>query len=171
MAIELKKIENINEFYKICELSECVNYNIFYRKINEIDDRSLLYKIVAGSDKEKREVGIAVLYDKDTTNKNIKIDGALIDSKDFNCLKEAAIKLLKISFEDMDMEKVYVEFVSRDMAKFTLLNRVRFIREGYLRDHTIIDGKKYSVEVWSMLRHEYTRFFNDEKRVKKLLLI
>ena len=51
------------------------------------------------------------------------------------------------------------------------LNRVRFIREGYLRDHTIIDGKKYSVEVWSMLRHEYTRFFNDEKRVKKLLLI
>ena len=168
----LKKIENINTFKKLCKDTKGFKYNVFYGKINAIDENSLVYEIIKSDGTNKnvqgKVIGIVALYDYEMTNKTIKINGYLYDYEDYRDLKKAMVEMYRIAFEEMGIEKLIMEFPEFDVIKDPLSSDMRLMKEGRLRSHIQIHGQRYTLAVYSILKHEYLRFFMNKEKVHEM---
>ena len=119
----------------------------------------LIYEIV----RDEIIIGYIQLYNKDEENRHIKMNGDFFIENGLEYLKKAAVKILKIAFEELKMEKVIIETVELDEMRDELAVYLRFNFDGILREHLIIDNIRHTLVVKSLLKHEYERFYYSER--------
>lgn len=71
-------------------------------------------------------------------------------------LGTAAVRLLveKI-FAETDIHKLFAYVSAENVASCRILERLGFRREGYLRDHYVIQGRRVDEVFYAILRHEF----------------
>jgi RimJ/RimL family protein N-acetyltransferase len=70
---------------------------------------------------------------------------------------EAAGALLKWAFDTLDLNRVQAETDTRNTASSRVLEKLGFIREGWLREDCIVDGEVSDSWVYGLLRREWKR--------------
>jgi len=70
---------------------------------------------------------------------------------------EAAEALLRWAFDALDLNRVQAETDTRNTASSRVLEKLGFIREGWLREDCIVDGEVSDSWVYGLLRREWKR--------------
>jgi [ribosomal protein S5]-alanine N-acetyltransferase len=70
---------------------------------------------------------------------------------------EAAGALLQWAFDTLDLNRVQAETDTRNAASSRVLEKLRFVREGTLRENCIVDGEVSDSWVYGLLRREWKR--------------
>ncbi len=70
---------------------------------------------------------------------------------------EAAGALLQWAFDTLDLNRVQAETDTRNIASSRVLEKLRFVREGTLREDCIVDGEVSDSWVYGLLRQEWKR--------------
>ena len=70
---------------------------------------------------------------------------------------EAAGALLRWAFDTLDLNRVQAETDTRNSASSRVLEKLRFVREGTLREDCVVDGEVSDSWVYGLLRREWTR--------------
>ena len=60
-------------------------------------------------------------------------------------------------FSELDIERLYAEVVTENVASYKVLEKNRFVKEGYLRREFSRDGSIKDLYVHSILREEWER--------------
>ncbi|CAE6867937.1 hypothetical protein R69746_08222 [Paraburkholderia aspalathi] len=68
---------------------------------------------------------------------------------------EAAGALLQWAFDKLDLNRVQSETDTRNTASSRVLEKLRFVREGTLREDCIVDGEVSDSWVYGLLRREW----------------
>lgn len=68
---------------------------------------------------------------------------------------EATKEILRIAFEDWNLQKVYLNVLSDNYKAIHLYEKCGFIFEGEFRRHLFLRGEYKSLKWYSMLREEY----------------
>jgi RimJ/RimL family protein N-acetyltransferase len=68
---------------------------------------------------------------------------------------EAASALLHWAFATLDLNRVQAEADTRNIASARVLEKLRFVREGTLREDCIVDGEVSNSWVYGLLRRDW----------------
>ena len=68
---------------------------------------------------------------------------------------EAAAALLQWAFDTLELNRVQAETDTRNTASSGVLEKLRFVREGTLREDCIVDGEVSDTWVYGLLRREW----------------
>ena len=70
--------------------------------------------------------------------------------------EDAAALLIKYGFENLNLNKIWMELYEFDQRKIEFFTeKFNFVREGTLRDNCFEDGKYSNSYIYSLLRREY----------------
>jgi RimJ/RimL family protein N-acetyltransferase len=70
---------------------------------------------------------------------------------------QMVLEALKIAFNELNMNKVWVEIYEFDQVKWDLLVRLGFSQDGILRENYYWDGKWYSSIILSIVKSDYDK--------------
>ncbi len=70
---------------------------------------------------------------------------------------QMVLEALKIAFNELNMNKVWVEIYEFDQTKWDLLVRLGFSQDGILRENYYWDGKWYSSIILSITKRDYDK--------------
>lgn len=70
---------------------------------------------------------------------------------------QMVLEALKIAFNELNMNKVWVEIYEFDQTKWDLLVRLGFSQDGILRENYYWDGKWYSSIILSITKRDYEK--------------
>lgn len=75
---------------------------------------------------------------------------------------EATKQILKIAFEELGLERVYLNVLSENTRAARLYEKAGFVCEGEFRKHLYLKGKLCSLKWYGMLKEEYEGSFGEE---------
>ena len=70
---------------------------------------------------------------------------------------EATQKLLKLAFEEFDLERVYLNVLSENRRAMALYEKCGFVYEGEFRKHLFLAEEYKSLKWYSMLKEDYSK--------------
>jgi len=70
-------------------------------------------------------------------------------------MHEALIALLNYGFETLNLNRIEADIDPNNMASAKCLERLGFIKEGYLRERWIVDGVLSDTALYGLLRREW----------------
>ncbi len=73
---------------------------------------------------------------------------------------EAAQTGIDFLFNNLKAHKIAVLTRDDNIKSYKLAERCGFVREGHLRDHAIIEGKRFGLFCYALLKHEYNPEIN-----------
>ncbi len=68
---------------------------------------------------------------------------------------EAACRLLQWAFDTLDLNRVQAETDTRNVASARVLEKLRFVREGTLREDCVVNGEVSDTWVYGLVRREW----------------
>ena len=68
---------------------------------------------------------------------------------------EAAGAVLQWAFDTLDLNRIQAETDTRNTASSRVLGKLRFVREGTLREDCIVEGEVSDSWVYGLLRREW----------------
>ncbi len=83
--------------------------------------------------------------------------GYALSSTSWGCgyMHEALSRLLGYGFEDLDLHRVEADVDPRNMASARSLERLGFLKEGYMRERWIVDGEVSDTSFYGLLRSDW----------------
>ena len=117
----------------------------------------------------REKVGKAVLYNHDKENDIIYIDGYVSSNKYTKQLAGELILLLSESFNKLSCNKVLFKIPENEYKKMEIWRCLRFVDDCFVRSHAKINGIYKNLYYMSILKHEYNRFFLNDKNVEIMI--
>jgi ribosomal-protein-alanine N-acetyltransferase len=71
--------------------------------------------------------------------------------------EEGVRAIIQFGFEHMQLNRIDAATIVDNMATLRLLEKLRFQREGTIREHSWQDGAYYDLAMYGLLRSEYAR--------------
>lgn len=103
-------------------------------------------------------------------NKTACLDGFVIHPANKRELKEGLILLIKKAFEELNLIKLVVEYVYNNIYANDIWDTLRFVHEGILRDQIIVKSSSLDIQLKELLKHEYDRYFHNQRNISHMLL-
>ncbi len=101
-------------------------------------------------------IGHIKLYDFFDTNRRCDIGYALLPSHwGKGYLGEAMQATLDYAFAELDMNRIEADIDPRNDASRKLLERMRFQREGYMRERWIVNGEICDTAFYGLLKRDW----------------
>ncbi|NPD15975.1 GNAT family N-acetyltransferase, partial [Xinfangfangia sp. D13-10-4-6] len=69
--------------------------------------------------------------------------------------KPGAVQLIDHLFSEADYRRLYVEIDAENQASVRLIERLGFVREGYLRQHEVTHKGLCDMLIYGLLRNEW----------------
>lgn len=113
-------------------------------------------------------VGVLYLYDINTINQSAWIDGFVIDDQYKDKLIAGYVQLIYMGMTELKLNKISAKYLVGDNYYKRIYNFLRFTIEGNLRDEVMLFGKFHSVQVKSLLNHEFRRYYLSGDHINKM---
>ncbi len=123
---------------------------------------------VINSLKTGQNIGLISLYDINTINQNACIDGFVFDESYTQELVIGYIQLIHMGMVDMKLNRIYAKHLIGNSYYKRIYDFLRFTLEGDLREDVKRLGKFYSVQVRSLLQHEFKRVYLSGDKIRKM---
>lgn len=106
-------------------------------------------------------VGYLIVAGLKNYDRNIELKRITISEKGKGYGREVIKLIRKISFEDLNGHRLWLDAVSYNNKAHKLYESEGFVREGILRECMFINGKYESIVVMSILEEEYNSEFKN----------
>ncbi len=109
--------------------------------------------------KEREPTGTIGLDDIDWKNQKAEFGNMLIGDQENQrkgYAKDATLTLLKFAFEEMNLNRIYLNVLDFDKRAIRLYEKCGFQKEGNLRQAFFTQGRFCDIVVMSILRQEFT---------------
>lgn len=70
-------------------------------------------------------------------------------------MQEALSNIIHFAFTAMEINKIEAKIEPENIASIKLLEKLRFAKEGVLRQHEFEKGKYVDLAIFSILKNEY----------------
>ena len=144
-------------FREVRELS-LADQESWFESLNKTKHVNFMFTIVRLED--NKPIGAAGLLYINWINRSadfsfyIGENGTYIDDKGY--ADEAASLLIEYGFNNLNLNKVWMELYEFDRQKLTFFkNKFDFKQDGILRENCFEDGKYWNSEIISLLRRDY----------------
>lgn len=127
---------------------------------------NMLYLI--NDPKTKEDIGVICLYDINPVNQNAWISGFVTDRKHTNKLITGYIKLICKGMTELNLQKISAKHLVGDYYYQHIYQYLRFMLEGNSRNDVKIAGEFYSVQIRSLLSHEFRRYYLSGNHIEKM---
>ncbi len=67
----------------------------------------------------------------------------------------ATVQILRLAFEEMGLERIYLNVLSENERAIRLYERIGFILEGEFRKHLYLRGEYHNLKWYGMLQEDY----------------
>lgn len=81
--------------------------------------------------------------------------------------KFATKELLKYAFNDLKLERVYLNVIPDNVRANKFYKKMGFVFEGEFRNHILINGKLKNLCWYSMMKSEFCTQYNNERGVEE----
>lgn len=151
--LEWMKDEEIVQFFRF-EASD-INKDIVLKFINKanLNDDSYHFAIV---DENDEYMGTVSLKNIDNINKNAEYAIALRKKaigKGYAYF--AGNEILKIAFEELELERVYLNILSKNIKSIAYCEKLGFKFEGEFKKHLYLKGKFENLKWYALLKEQY----------------
>lgn len=165
--LEIKDAEGMLEWMHDPDIQSCFHINMTSKTMEDVEEfiekaeyipihnHSIHYAIVDKSDEYMGTVSLKGI-DLDALNAEYAISlrrGA--QGKGMG--KSATVEILRIAFEEIGLEKVYLNVLSDNTKAIGMYEKVGFVYEGEFRKHLFLHGEYKSLRWYSILKDEYQR--------------
>lgn len=121
--------------------------------VDFIDGKDIHYAV---SDENNEYLGTISLKNIDIVNKKAEYAISLRKmAQGKGIATEATHEILKLAFEQYDLERVYLNVLSENRKAVCLYERCGFVYEGEFRKHLFLRGEYKTLKWYSMLKEEY----------------
>jgi len=150
-----RNMPSIQPFVREYREMNMSNIEKWYNSI--VNNKEFLFFII--EDLEQTPIGVAGLTYVDFINKHADLHLGLYEKPwgDFT-YGTASIKiLLDYGFNCLNLNKIYAEIYSIDLAKLDLFKINKFKKDAVLREHYYYNGKYVDSNILSLLKSEYNK--------------
>ena len=146
-----RALVNFNKIYR--PISE-VNHNDWFDKVTKIYNLAI-FSIVENSDNSL--IGSCSLRNIDYLHKNARVQIRIgeSDKRGNGFGSEAVFLLLCHAFEDLNLERVYLNVFVDNKRAIKAYNKIGFIEEGLLRRAVFINGSYVDSILMSVIKSEF----------------
>lgn len=122
------------------------------------------YMVVDATD-FRNVLGCFILNEVDETNRLVSVH-LLIDegAQNQKIGFEASKLFLFYVFNQLNFYKIIAKVVETNVAVGKLLNKMGFKQEGHLKKHLLVDGERYDVLQYGLLKTHFNREFGDSMK-------
>ena len=125
---------------------------LIYKQLREED---VYIWVIADRDSD-RMIGNAALFALNREQKHAEIGYSLMpDYQGRGLAQEAACMVLTFAFEALAMERIEADIDPRNTASCKLVERLGFVREGFLRERWRVNGEICDAAFYGLLRREF----------------
>jgi len=105
---------------------------------------------------ENQQLGVAYIYSLDPVNGWAYYTVALADAARGRGVGTTATRLVvDLAFFTWNLAKVYIEIIGTNAPAIACALKLGFRREGCLRGHRVIDGKRLDVHIYAVTRRRW----------------
>jgi RimJ/RimL family protein N-acetyltransferase len=120
-------------------------------------DQTLFHFGVADR-KHDRIIGHATLFKWDREHRRAEVGYSIRrDLWGRGLGSEAVTTLIAFGFDRLDLRRIEADADPRNIASIRLLEKIGFVREGYMRERWLIAGEIQDAVCFGLLRREWTR--------------
>lgn len=106
---------------------------------------------------DDRVIGTCTLYHLDRRNRRAEIGFALArEHWGRGLMQEALVALLGYAFDTLTLHRIEADVDPRNAASLRLLERLGFVREGFLRERWLVGGAVQDSVILGLLRLEWS---------------
>lgn len=170
---ELKEKDAIHmlEWMKDNDISKCFQFDtknssidkcVEFIRNSSLNEKNRNYAIVDSNDEY---LGTISLKNIDLLNRNAEY--AIVTRNKTHgtgVAKQATIDLLKIAFNDMKLEKVYLNVLSENIRAIKFYKKIGFKYEGEFRNHLYLNLEFKSLQWFSILKKEFLEKLGDVEK-------
>lgn len=112
--------------------------------------------MISSKENPKISYGTAIISRIDWKNRSSSIDVKLLEEfqgKGYGY--ETLILLTKYIFEELNMNRIFVNILEYNECSMSLFEKIGFVREGIQRKAIYKNGKYNNLIMYSMLKEEY----------------
>ena len=127
--------------------------------------------IIASADNPKRPIGTVGLVHIDHHHRRAEWGRFLIgdaSARESGFGSEALYLSLKYAFQDLNLERLYLEVYSWNETARAFYEKFGFTLEGTYRAHVYSDGQFHDVALYGLLRSE---FLENESKIRELCIV
>ena len=123
-----------------------------------LTNEDILHLVVEDKETQKL-VGYLIVAGLQNYDRNIELKRVTISEKGKGYGREAIKLIRKISFEELNGHRLWLDAVCKNHRAHKLYESEGFVKEGILRECMFINGKYESIVVMSILEEEYNNKF------------
>jgi len=104
---------------------------------------------------DSRPVGFVILIGVHEPDGNLEFKRIAVSEKGKGYGRQAVELIKQFAFEQTDCHRLWLEVAEHNQRAFAVYRDAGFVTEGIHREAAVMSGKRASLTVMSMLRHEY----------------
>lgn len=130
-----------------------VEHTLWFNNLK--NDENFRY-MISNTKKNDEAYGTAIISKIDWKNRNCSIDIKLLhDFQGKGYGYETLILLIRYIFEELNMNRIFVNILESNEQSLSLFEKIGFVREGIQRKAIYKNGKYNNLIMYSILKEEY----------------
>jgi RimJ/RimL family protein N-acetyltransferase len=125
--------------------------------MDQIAKRQDMFMYVVLERASNQPIGYCFLADLSTVHRNARLGIAIgeADYRNKGYGSEAMRALLAFGFEDLNLERIYLDVANHNLPAIHVYEKCGFVTEGLMRRHYFVGGQYRDMRMMAMLREEY----------------
>lgn len=151
---------------KVLELeSDAENYEYIRtwsrkKHLDALSDENMAHLVIE-TNGDKKMVGYLILLGLQDPDDNIEFKRLVISEKGQGYGRQAVKLIKQYAFEKQKCHRLWLEVMDHNIRAYALYDSEGFVMEGIHRESIKKPGKRITVQVLSMLAHEYEKMSRD----------
>jgi len=130
------------------------------KHMDSLSDDNIAHLVIQTVAK-KQIVGYIILLGLEDPDENVEFKRIVIGEKGFGYGRQAVRLIKQYAFEKLRCHRLWLEVMDHNIRAYALYDSEGFVMEGIHRESIKKPGKRITVDVMSMLAHEYVNLNHD----------
>lgn len=156
--LEVNGDAEVTKFLPYTSWNSIADAEAWYKRMSDIQATGTALQFVVVEKQTQRAIGTCLVFRFEETSARAELGYVLGRSHwGSGYMREALAALIDCAFDGMSLRRLEAEVDPGNLASCRLLLRLGFTKEGLLRQRWVAKGETKDVEVYGLLRHEWSK--------------